>query len=88
MPDAPQTVISIRSLQKKFTNAAGERVTVLDDITFDIQRGETIVIMGGSGCGKSTLLNCLIGEYELDTGSVAYQLKDMPQPVNFIGLEE
>ena len=88
MPDAPETVISIKGLQKKFRNAAGERVTVLDDITFDIKRGETIVIMGGSGCGKSTLLNCLIGEYEVDSGSVTYQLKDMPEPVNIIGLDE
>lgn len=88
MPDAPETVISIQHLQKKFRNAAGERITVLDDITFDIHRGETIVIMGGSGCGKSTLLNCLIGEYEVDSGQVAYQLKDMADPVNIIGLDE
>jgi len=88
MVEAPETVISIRGLQKKFRNAAGERITVLDDITFDIHRGETIVIMGGSGCGKSTLLNCLIGEYEVDTGGVHYQLKDMPEAVNIIGLAE
>jgi len=88
MAGASETVISIQHLQKKFRNAAGERVTVLDDITFDIRRGETIVIMGGSGCGKSTLLNCLIGEYEVDSGSVSYQLKDMPKPLNIIGLEE
>ena len=88
MAEAPETVISIRGLQKKFRNAAGERITVLDDITFDIRRGETIVIMGGSGCGKSTLLNCLIGEYEVDTGGVHYQLKDMPDSVNIIGLAE
>jgi len=88
MPEAPETVISIRALQKKFRNAAGERITVLDDITFDIHRGETIVIMGGSGCGKSTLLNCLIGEYEVDTGGVFYRLKDMAAPVDIIGLAE
>jgi len=88
MSQAPEHVISICGLQKKFSNAAGERITVLDNITFDIHRGETIVIMGGSGCGKSTLLNCLIGEYEVDTGSVHYRLKDMPEPVDIIGLDE
>ena len=31
------------------------------DLTFDINRGDIFVIMGGSGCGKSTLLRHLIG---------------------------
>jgi phospholipid/cholesterol/gamma-HCH transport system ATP-binding protein len=61
---------------------------VLDDVTFDIHRGETIVIMGGSGCGKSTLLNCLIGEYAVDSGSIAYRTKDMPEALNIAGMRE
>ncbi|MBN2563538.1 MAG: ATP-binding cassette domain-containing protein [Phycisphaerae bacterium] len=81
-------VISIRGLRKCFTSKRGEEVTVLDDVTFDIYRGETIIIMGGSGCGKSTLLNCLIGEYKVDGGSIAYQTKDMPKPLHIEGMSE
>lgn len=49
-------VIQVRNLRKVF----GEQV-VLDGVTVDVQRGETLVVMGGSGCGKSTFLRVLIG---------------------------
>ena len=88
MASTDRPVISIRGVRKRFRNAAGERITVLDDVTFDVLPGETLVIMGGSGCGKSTLLNCLIGEYNIDAGEVRYQTKDMPEAVNIIGLRE
>ncbi len=88
MADISETVISIQNLRKEFTTSSGGRLTVLDNVTFDIVRGETIVIMGGSGCGKSTLLNCLIGEYEVDAGRLRYQTKDMAEPADIIGLDE
>ncbi len=69
--------IRVRDLVVRFTNDAGEPVTVLDGLSFDIYRGETLVIMGGSGCGKSTLLNCLIGELEADQGQIIYHLDDI-----------
>lgn len=34
---------------------------LLDELSFDVQRGEVFAILGGSGCGKSTLLRTLIG---------------------------
>jgi phospholipid/cholesterol/gamma-HCH transport system ATP-binding protein len=43
---------------------------VLDDISFNVHRGETLVIMGGSGCGKSTLLRHMIGSMKPNSGSV------------------
>ncbi len=76
------TIISLRDVRKTFTNAAGDDVTVLDSVSFDVIRGETLVIMGGSGCGKSTLLNCLIGEYELDGGEILFHTKDLSSPKN------
>lgn len=81
-------VISIRDLRKSFHNNDGEEVVVLDNISFDIYRGETLVIMGGSGCGKSTLLNCLIGEYAVTSGRIEYKTKEMPSPRNIVGMDE
>jgi phospholipid/cholesterol/gamma-HCH transport system ATP-binding protein len=88
MGDGSDIVISIKKLRKQFDNARGEKVTVLDDVTFDVHRGETLIIMGGSGCGKSTLLNCLIGEYDVDVGSIAYRTRDMPTAVDIVGMGE
>jgi phospholipid/cholesterol/gamma-HCH transport system ATP-binding protein len=45
---------------------------VMRDLTFDIQRGEIFVIMGGSGSGKSTLLRHLIGLQQPAAGEVLY----------------
>ena len=42
-----EAIIEVSDLVRKF----GDR-TVLDDISFNVHRGETVVIMGGSGCGK------------------------------------
>ena len=59
------TIIEVSDLVRKF----GER-TVLDNISFNVHPGETVVIMGGSGCGKSTLLRHMIGSMKPTSGSV------------------
>jgi phospholipid/cholesterol/gamma-HCH transport system ATP-binding protein len=51
-----KTAISVRGLASGY----GDRI-ILEDITFDVQQGEVLVILGGSGSGKSTLLKNLIG---------------------------
>src|SRR5882724_7586895 len=63
MPDSP--IIQVLDLVRRF----GDR-TVINDISFNVHRGETLVIMGGSGCGKSTLLRHMIGSMKPTSGSV------------------
>jgi phospholipid/cholesterol/gamma-HCH transport system ATP-binding protein len=63
MPESP--VIEVSNLRRTF----GDRA-VIDNVSFSIQRGETLVIMGGSGCGKSTLLRHIIGVMKPTSGSV------------------
>ncbi len=59
--------IGVRGL----TMAYGERV-IQRDLSFDINRGDVFIIMGGSGCGKSTLLRHLIGLKPPAAGEVIY----------------
>ncbi len=44
--------------------------TIFDRVSFQVNRGEILVILGGSGCGKSTMLKHLIGLYKPATGQV------------------
>lgn len=60
-----EPIIEVTDLVRTF----GDRA-VLDDISFNVHRGETLVIMGGSGCGKSTLLRHMIGSMQPTSGSV------------------
>ena len=54
VPDGP--MISLRDLRVSYDGRE-----ILHGINFDVQRGETLVILGGSGSGKSTLLRTLVG---------------------------
>ena len=60
-----ETVIKIENLVKAFD---GRRV--LDDVSLEVYKGETLVIVGGSGCGKSTLLRHIIGQLKPDSGKI------------------
>ncbi len=80
-------VLSVRDLVVSFEKPDGGTHTVLDGVTFDVIRGETLVIMGGSGCGKSTLLNCLIGEIQPVRGSILYRLPELGE-CNFAECDE
>ena len=79
MAAAPSDVVlSVRDVVVRFDRPDGSgTITVLSGVTFDVVRGETLVIMGGSGCGKSTLLNCLIGEIEPAEGQILYHFPDL-----------
>jgi phospholipid/cholesterol/gamma-HCH transport system ATP-binding protein len=65
MAKRDEAIISVRNL----TTAYGGQI-VLDDISFDVLRGQVFVIMGGSGCGKSTLMKHMIGLYEPLSGQI------------------
>ncbi|MCC5877129.1 MAG: ATP-binding cassette domain-containing protein [Candidatus Sumerlaeia bacterium] len=67
-----EPIIKVRN----FTAAYGGNV-VIDDISFDVHRGEIFVILGGSGCGKSTLLKHMIGLYPAAAGSIEIEGDDI-----------
>ncbi len=62
-----EVIIRVRNV----TMAYGSFV-VMRNLTFDINRGDIFIIMGGSGCGKSTLMKILIGLKTPATGDVFY----------------
>ena len=62
-------ILNVSHLGKGYTNGP-KRLTVLDDITFDIETGETFAIVGPSGSGKTTLLGLAAGLDQPDAGSI------------------
>ena len=62
-------ILSVRSLSKKY-NSGSKSLQVLDDISFELEKGETLSIVGPSGSGKTTLLGLCAGLDRIDDGSV------------------
>ena len=58
--------ISVKNLTKFFV--IGENL--LEGLSFDIQEGECVAILGRNGCGKTTLFNILTGQMDYDDGEV------------------
>ena len=67
-----EVAISVRGVSKSF----GSR-KIIDNVSFDIYKGETFVIMGCSGSGKSTLLRLITGAIPPDSGSIIIKNKDI-----------
>lgn len=63
--------ISIRDLEMSYGD-----LVIQHNLTFDINRGEVLIVMGASGCGKSTLLRHLIGLMPPAKGRILYDGKD------------
>ncbi|MDJ0933576.1 ABC transporter ATP-binding protein [Breoghania sp.] len=67
MTEIDKPFLEIDGLTKKFPSPGGrEPLTVFEDVSFDIQKGEFVCIISHSGCGKSTIMNVLSG---LDTAT-------------------
>lgn len=61
--------IELRNVKKTYT--MGEVIIkAVDDVSFSIDRGEFVIILGASGAGKSTILNLLGGMDEITTGEI------------------
>src|ERR1700675_3953244 len=73
LPASPiEPALSLRNLRVSY----GER-EILHGISFDVVRGETLVILGGSGSGKSTLLRTLVGLEKPSAGEIWVKGQDL-----------
>lgn len=74
------SILEVKSLKKVYTTRFGaNQVTALRNVSFSVERGEYVAIMGESGSGKTTLLNILAALDKPTSGSVLLDGKDITQ---------
>jgi peptide/nickel transport system ATP-binding protein len=91
---APGALVTARGLTKRFKirkdmyfgHGAKGLMTAIDDVDFEIRRGECLGLVGESGCGKTTLSKCLMRAVTPDEGELTFN--DAGRPVDVIGLSE
>ncbi len=69
-PASGRTVLDVRNLTKHYTNRDGSPKVILEDVSFTIDRGDRIALVGVNGAGKSTLLRMLSGQEAPTAGEI------------------
>jgi NitT/TauT family transport system ATP-binding protein len=80
-------VVSLRSVRKAYQISEVQEHLALADITFDVERGEFVCVVGPSGAGKTTLLRCLAGLAVPTSGQALFEgapLRRVPDQVGVV----
>lgn len=70
-------LLEVTNLKKHFSFGKGKVLKAVDGVSFHINKGETLGIVGESGCGKSTAGRTIIGLYDLTEGEVIFNGKNI-----------
>src|SRR5687767_13741747 len=70
-------LVEIQELKKHFPTSHKQVVRAVDGVSFSIERGETLGLVGESGCGKSTIGRCILRLHELTSGEVRFDNQNL-----------
>jgi branched-chain amino acid transport system ATP-binding protein len=69
-----ETLLQVEGINLRFGRNA-----VLNDVSFDVRRGEILAIIGPNGAGKTSMLNCINGFYRPNEGRILFEGRDLLQ---------
>ena len=81
-----QPILDVQNIHMNF-NSKGICVRAVSDVSFTVEQGETIGIVGESGCGKTTLGRCIVRAYEPTSGKVIYTAED-GEVIDFLQIDK
>src|ERR1051325_10537628 len=71
------SLVQIQNLKKYYPASGKQLVRAVDDVSFTIERGETLGLVGESGCGKTTVGRCILRLLEPTSGTVKFDRQDL-----------
>ena len=77
MAEEKKPLIEVKNLKKYFQVGSGKTLHAVDDVSFKIEKGTTMGVVGESGCGKSTLGTTLIHLQESTGGKILFEGRDV-----------
>lgn len=72
-------LLQVKNLKQYFNQGKHNEVKAIDNISFDVYKGETLGLVGESGCGKSTTGKAIIKLNDITDGAIEYDGKDIHQ---------
>jgi peptide/nickel transport system ATP-binding protein len=94
--DAAGPLLSVQSLSRSFVTRKGgffgpkteNRVLAVDDVSFELRRGECLGLVGESGCGKTTVSKMILRALSPDTGKVLFNDRGTIRDVHAMGPQD
>ena len=81
MEKSKEVLLEIKNVKQYFNEGKRNEVRAIENISFNIYKGETLGLVGESGCGKSTTGKAIIKLNDITDGEILYEGQDI-QKIN------